>query len=61
MREKIIQIIEEENRNLNPIEIMDKIKTNSTVDDLTKLMQELDSLCREGILRQASGNTYKKN
>ena len=43
MREKIIQIIEEENRNLNPIEIMDKIKTNSTVDDLTKLMQELDS------------------
>lgn len=61
MREKILQIIEKENRNLNPIEIMDQIKKNSTVDDLTKLMQELDKLCRDGILRQANGNSYKKN
>lgn len=61
MREKILEIIERENRNLNPIDIMDKIKSNSSVDDLTKLMYELDKLCREGILRQASGNTYRKN
>ena len=40
---------------------MDQIKKNSTVDDLTKLMQELDKLCRDGILRQANGNSYKKN
>ena len=58
MREKIIDIITNENRGLNPIEIMDKIKKNNTVDDLRSLIHELDLLCRDGILRCTSGNNY---
>lgn len=61
MREKILEIIERENRNLNPIEIVNMLYKNSTVEDYRKVMDELDSLCRDGILRQTSGNAYKKN
>ena len=61
MREKILKIINENNRKLNPKEIMDMIKENSTVDELRELIHELDLLCRDGILRCASGNTYIKN
>lgn len=61
MREKILEIIERENRNLNPIEIVNMLYKNSTVEDYRKVMDELDKLCREGILRQTNGNAYKKN
>lgn len=61
MREKILEIIERENRNLNPIDIVNMLYKNSTVEDYRKVMDELDSLCRDGILRQTSGNAYKKN
>ena len=61
MREKILEIIERENKNLNPIEIVNMLYKNSTVEDYRKVMDELDSLCRDGILRQTSGNAYKKN
>ena len=61
MREKILEIIEKENRNLNPIEIVNMLYKNSTVEDYRKVMDELDKLCRDGILRQTNGNTYKKN
>lgn len=61
MREKILKIIERENRNLNPIEIVNMLYKNSTVEDYRKVMDELDKLCREGILRQTNGNAYKKN
>lgn len=61
MREKILEIIERENRNLNPIEIVNMLYKNSTVEDYRRVMDELDSLCRDGILRQTSGNAYKKN
>lgn len=61
MREKILEIIERENRNLNPIEIVNMLYKSSTVEDYRKVMDELDKLCREGILRQTSGNAYKKN
>ena len=61
MREKILEIIERENRNLNPIEIVNMLYKNSTVEDYRKVMDELDSLCRDGILRQTNGNAYKKN
>ena len=60
MREKILEIIEKENRKLNPLEIMDFIKKDSTVDDLRHLMDEIESMCRDGILRTASGNCYVK-
>ena len=58
MRDKIIEIIKEENRKLNPIEIMDKIKENSSREELRELIHELDLMCRDGILRCGSGNTY---
>ena len=61
MREEILKVIEKENRKLNPKEIMDKIKEDNTVDDLRNLIHELDLMCRDGILRCSSGNTYVKN
>ena len=61
MRDDILRIIDENNKKLNPKEIMDLIKEDSTVDDLRDLIHELDLLCRDGILRCASGNTYIKN
>ncbi len=61
MREKILEIIERENRNLNPIDIVNMLYKNSTVEDYRKVMDELDKLCRDGILRQTSGNAYRKN
>ena len=61
MREKILEIIERENRNLNPIEIVNMLYKNSTVDDYRNVMDELEKLCRDGILRQTNGNAYKKN
>ena len=61
MRDEILRIIEENNRKLNPKEIMDLIKENSTVEELRELIHELDLLCRDGILRCSTGNTYIKN
>ena len=61
MREKILEIINSSNRNMNAMEIMNKINSNSSVDELRTLIHELDLMCRDGILRTASGNTYKKN
>lgn len=58
MRDAIIEIIKRENRKLNPIEIIDEIKENSSREDLTELIHELDLMCRDGILRHSSGNTY---
>ena len=61
MREEILQVIEEKNRKLNPKEIMDLIKEDNTVDDLRALIHELDLMCRDGILRCTTGNTYILN
>ncbi len=61
MKEKIIEILEKENKNLNPIDIVNKLYKNSTVDDYREVMDDLESLCKEGIVRQTNGNTYKMN
>jgi ribonuclease R len=61
MREKILKVINATNKNLNAMEIMNSIKQNSTVEELRSLIHELDLMCRDGILRTSSGNTYKKN
>jgi ribonuclease R len=61
MRDKILEIIQKENRRLNPKEILDLIKDNGTVDELRDLIHELDLMCRDGILRTSSGNTYVMN
>ncbi len=58
MKEKILEIITDADRGLNPIEIIDKIKKPSTADDLRTLIHELDLLCRDGVLRCTSGNNY---
>ena len=61
MKEEILKIINSSERNLNATEILDKIKSNTTAEDLRSLLDELDSLCKEGLIRTCSGNTYKKN
>lgn len=58
MREEILAVLKRENRKLNPKELMDLIKEDNTVDDLRNLIHELDLMCRDGILRCGSGNTY---
>jgi len=61
MREKILEVINSSDMNLNAIEIMDRIQEKSTAEELRDVITILDDLCKEGILRTASGNTYKKN
>lgn len=61
MREKILKIIKEENKSLNPMDIMNKIMDNSTIKDYEELMRELEKLCREGIIRQTNHNGYVMN
>ena len=61
MREEILKVINSNNRKLNPKEIMDIIKPDNSVDDLRSLIHELDLMCRDGILRCSSGNTYVLN
>ena len=61
MREEILNVISNNNQKLNPVDILNLIKPNNTVDDLRELIHELDLMCRDGILRCASGNTYILN
>ncbi len=60
-RENILEVIKSENRKLNPKEILDEIKDDGSVDELRSLIHELDLMCRDGILRTSSGNTYVLN
>ena len=61
MRDKILEIIKSENRRLNPKEILDLMVENGSVDELRNLIHELDLMCRDGILRTSTGNTYVLN
>lgn len=61
MRNKIIKIIEEKNRKLNAVDIIKELKEEYTVEELKDLIEELDSMCSDGILRTANGNSYVKN
>lgn len=61
MRNEILDILKSTNRKLNPKEIMDMIKKDNTVDELRDLIHELDLMCRDGILRCSTGNTYILN
>ena len=58
MRDKILEILKKENRKLNSKEILDFIKSNGTVEDLRDVIDELDSMVSDGILRTASANSY---
>lgn len=61
MREEILKILDSTNKNLNAIEIINQIMEKSTAEDLRNLIDELDALCKEGIVRTAEGNSYRKN
>ena len=58
MRDKIIEVIEQNNRKMNPKEILDQITDNGSVEELRELIHELDLMVRDGILRCGSGQTY---
>jgi len=58
MRDKILEVIKEENRKMNPKEILDKIKDNGTIDDLRDIIGEINDMCRDGILKSTPGNTF---
>lgn len=61
MRERLLEIITTNNRKMNPMEIMNQYKENSTVEELRSVIHELDLMCRDGILRTSTGNTYVLN
>ncbi len=61
LKDKILEIIKKENRKLNPIDIIRKIKDDYSADEIREVIDNLESLCKDGILRNASGNTYKLN
>lgn len=61
MKDKILETIDNAERALNPTEIMNIIKPENTVKDYEELLDNLDSLCREGILRLTNGNGYVRN
>ena len=50
MRDKILKVIEKNNKSLNAMEIINQIMENSTIKDYEELMRELEKLCREGVL-----------
>ena len=58
MRDEIINIIKKENRKMNPKEILDRIKEDSSVEDLQDMIHELNMMVSDGILRTSTGNTY---
>ena len=45
MRDKILKVIEKNNKSLNAMEIMNQIMENSTIKDYEELMRELEKLC----------------
>ncbi len=61
MKDKILEIINKSDRNLNATEILYQIKPKSTVEDLRAVLDILNELCKDGAIRTASGNTYHKN
>ena len=58
MREKIIEILNDENKKMNPVDILGRIKSKSNAEDLRNIIDELDSMVRDGILKTGSGNSY---
>ena len=61
MREKVLDTIINSNKALNPMEIMNIIMPKNTVSDYKELMDVIEKLCQEGLIRLTSGNGYVKN
>ena len=61
MRETLIKLFEKSEKKLNPMEVMNMVNKNGSPEELHELIDELELLCRDGIIRHASGNSYFKN
>ena len=61
MREEVINLIENANKSLNAMEIMNMIKPVNTVKDYEELVVVLEKLCQDGLIRLTNNNGYVKN
>lgn len=61
LESQILEVIKNENRKMDALEIIRSIKDTFTSDELRSVIEKLDSLCNDGILRHSNGNTYKLN
>ena len=61
MREDVLNLIENSNKSLNSMEIMNRIKPVNTVKDYEELVIILDKLCQDGLIRLTNNNAYVKN
>ena len=61
LEQKILRILKKENVKMNPLEIMRKMNPKFSSDELSKLVDTLYKLEKEGIIRSTSGNTYLMN
>ncbi len=62
-RDKILEIIKNANRGLTAIEILDKLKGNTvgSAKELKELIDELNLMCSDDIIRTSLKNTYVLN
>ena len=61
LEQKILRILKKENVKMNPLEIMRKMNPKFNSDELSKLVDTLYKLEKDGIIRSSSGNTYLMN
>lgn len=61
MRNEILDTIKNSKKALNPMEIMNIIKPNNNVKDYEELMDNIEKLCQEGLIRLTNGNGYVMN
>ena len=61
LEQKIIRVLKKEEKKVNPLDIMRKIKKEFTSAELSELVDTLYKLEKDGIIRSSSGNTYVMN
>ena len=61
IKDKALEIITNSSRKLNPIQIIKEIKEDYSAEDLRNLLDALDELSKEGLIKSNSGNNYFKN
>ncbi len=61
IKKEVLKIISDSKRKLNPIEIIKNIKEDYSAEDLRVVLDAIDELCKEGLIRSNPGNTYFKN
>ena len=61
MREKVLDLIENANKSLNTMEIVNMVKPVNTVKDYEEVCAIIEKLCQEGLIRLTNNNGYVKN